>query len=589
MDDTTKTRGQRLPPAPGPPQRYREHLLHSLPPYSGPYSVGIMEVELPVPEPQTFSSIKRGERHALRMDTVLFAIYYPCDRSSCATRNGRPSRATWLPRPRVPTCKGYAKFLNIPHLPVTAYLAATTMFTKLPAFRNAKLAGSRPGEQEQQPRTGSFDSQETLRNDVEDKPVFPVIIFSHGLGGSRTCYSAICGELASNGFIVVALEHRDGSGARSHVNIPPSTHKADGATSNSNPTNKAYVVDYIWPKDNAQDTSPNNQRGVDTKLRGAQIEMRMAEIEQAYHALVLINKGEGELIRQGNLRKKGNVGSSSKGLDNVNWSDWTGRMHLDKVTMMGHSFGGATTVQVSREEDRFPWVGQGITLDAWAPAIPKLDESDRQHVTKPLLAIGSEAFMHWPENFDRMAAICRDTRDAGVACWMMTVKGSTHLSQTDFAVLYPNWMSWFAKTMINPQRAILLTVNPSLEFLSKILPNEHTCGNHWAKEAILDTEPLLPEDSLPNENRPDDKWMAARLKIPNEFRLRLAGYLRTSSAAPNVATDALGKPLVSIVTRPLGDEVWVHINPSKVVTERPIPPGEWFSSSRKRSSVVTVA
>lgn len=40
---------------------------------------------------------------------------------------------------------------------------------------------------------------------------FPVVIFSHGLGGTRFSYSSICAEIASNGFFVVALEHRDQS------------------------------------------------------------------------------------------------------------------------------------------------------------------------------------------------------------------------------------------------------------------------------------------------------------------------------------------------------------------------------------------
>jgi platelet-activating factor acetylhydrolase len=582
LDDPKKLeKEQRLPPAPSPPRRFRERLFHSLPAYNGPYSVGTMEIELPVREPRTFSHIKRDHHYALRMDTTLFSIYYPCDVSSFAkTKNGKqPSRATWLPRPRVPTCKGYAKFLNIPHMPVTAYIAATTMWTKLPAFRNAKLAGCRPG---QKPSDDDENSQDTTGEDVADKPVFPVVVFSHGLGGSRTCYSSICGEMASNGFIVIAVEHRDGSGARSYVNIPPSDDLADGKVMDNTAPTRSYVVDYIFPKDNAQDTSPNNQRGVDTELRNAQIEMRMAEIEEAFHALELINSGKGDLVLKSNLRKKGNIGSSSKGLENVDWSEWAGRMCMTNVTAMGHSFGGATAVQIARRDDLYPWVGQCITLDAWGPAIPQLGETTQAELKKPLLTIGSEAFMHWPENFDRVASICKEAKDAGAPSWMLTIKGSTHLSQTDFAVLYPRWMSWFAKTLCNPQRAVYLTINSSLEFLKKVLPAQQVFANAWVDEGILQSETLTPTDTLPADYKPEAKWMAARLRIPNEFRLRIMSWFRRRTPKdPELPKDANGNPLVGVVTWAPGKEVWMHMTPEKESMERPEEPSEWLPRKRR--------
>ncbi|KAI1209664.1 platelet-activating factor acetylhydrolase [Annulohypoxylon truncatum] len=552
---------RRKNPGQSPPRMFKERLFHMLPDYAGPYSVGMMEIEVPVREPRTFSHIKRNHMHALRMDTVLFSIFYPCDASSYTSNKGKkPSKATWLPRPRALTSKGYAKFFSVPHLPVTAYIAATTMFTKLPAFRNAKLA--RRYADASPSSSSSARSQSTLAERNEKIPNFPVILFSHGLGGSRTCYSTICGELASNGFVVVALEHRDGSGARSYVNIPPSGKLASDLKVDDPNLKGYYKVDYIFPQENAQDTSPHNAGGVDTELRYAQIEMRMSEIEEAYHVLELLHNGQGVWIYENNLRKKGNVGSSSKGLEGVDWSDWEGRLLLGNVTAMGHSFGGSTAVEIVRESDRFSYIGQGILLDAWGQATPKPGDISHQSLHKPLLIINSEAFMHWPKNFKKLSDIAREAKDGGAFCWMLTIKGSTHLSQTDFAVLYPQWMSIFMKTMVNPRRAVYLTVNSSLEFLSRALPPESIIGNAWVNEGILETK-LLTEDELPLGHRPNDKWTASRLRIPNELWLRTTHWVRRKYQASTVATDLKGKPLTGLANYAPGSEVWMHLSPTR--------------------------
>ena len=36
----------------------------------------------------------------------------------------------------------------------------------------------------------------------------PVVMFSHGVAGMRTTYSAVCCDLASHGYLVAAIEHR---------------------------------------------------------------------------------------------------------------------------------------------------------------------------------------------------------------------------------------------------------------------------------------------------------------------------------------------------------------------------------------------
>ncbi|KAK4176118.1 putative acetylhydrolase [Triangularia setosa] len=614
------------PPAPHPPRSFREYFFHTLAPYSGPYRVGFLEIEVPVREPRHFSRIKRNGSYALKLDTVLFAVYYPTDFSPDLPRSERRrlyrrsrkplSRVPWLPRPRAETCKGYARFFQMPYVPITAYMAATSMFTKLPALRNGRILSRWPpaveedGEEVAKQENGAVvkdckkeeikqedgndlsqatlvDGREASDADEHDgKPKFPVIMFSHGLGGSRTLYSSICGELASFGFVVVAMEHRDGSGARTFVNKAGSEPDLDSQgldrssgvpdekkhhkIQNSGQNKPYYMVDYIFPKDNAQDTSPHNSRGIDTELRGAQIEMRMAEIEEAFHNLKLINSGKGEAVRAKNLRKKGNVGASSLGLDGINWDEWTERLYLESVTMMGHSFGSVTSVQALRSEP-LDWLSQGILLDAWGPATP--ESTERERLRKPILSIGSEAFMHWTENFERVEQICHEARDGGVPCWMTTIRGSTHLSQTDFAVLYPNWMSVLMKTIVNPKRAIYLTVHSALEFLKITLPPQQT----RFKKSWVDDQLLIKADpgvEVKLDNRPNDKWVAARLKIPHEFRLRLKSTVKPKKGS-SVPRDASGKPLKGLLSWGVGQEIWCHQRPDQDILNRYMEENGW--------------
>ncbi|TFB06801.1 Platelet-activating factor acetylhydrolase [Trichoderma ghanense] len=569
-----------------PQKTFRELFLHRLPHYNGPYNVGYMDIEVPVREPRPVSNLRRHGKPVLRLDTILMGIYYPCDLQASPGAH----RVDWMPRPRVATAKGYAKYLHIPALPVTAYLACTSLFTKLPAFRNAKLAAHWPEDicKDSGP-TGQKAREE--EQDPTSRPRFPVIIFSHGLGGSRLCYSSICGELASFGFVVVAIEHRDGSGARTYVSLPGNVEAAaiESSTAEIHTNNDSeekdgkdkkvqrrrkdglnpyYVVDYILPKDNAQDTRPHNSRGVDHTLRSAQIVLRQEEIKEAYYILDLINSGHGDDVAAMNLRKRGNVGSSSIGLKGINWDDWKDSMFMNNVTMMGHSFGGATTVQTCRD-DALDWLGQGVILDAWGQATPPAGETSKERVTKPIISISSEAFMHWKENFGKVVEFSNEAREAGALCWMLTIVGSTHLAMTDLAILYPQWMSIFMKSMVNPTRAISLTVTASLEFLKIILPPEQTKYNMWADEQLLESAepPSDPTETLRTEHAPDPKWVAVRLKIPNELSVRFRAWLRRTWRLIICA----GREAVEL-THGLYDfgeqgEIWTHICPTHEAVE----------------------
>jgi platelet-activating factor acetylhydrolase len=159
--------------------------------------------------------------------------------------------------------------------------------------------------------------------------------------------------------VVCAVEHRDGSGVKTFIN-------KEDPRSGSESDLEDGVQDYIYPPDNPNDTSPTNENGIDYHFRKSQLRMRLAEISEAYRVVRKICRGKGRSIAQKNLRVKGAIGASSRGLDGVDWNEWRDRLYLDNVTIVGHSFGAATTIEVLRSSQGFEYIGQGIIYDIWA-------------------------------------------------------------------------------------------------------------------------------------------------------------------------------------------------------------------------------
>nr|OQO20508.1 hypothetical protein B0A51_10885 [Rachicladosporium sp. CCFEE 5018] len=517
-------------PKPRPPRGFRDQKYvpgKSLPTYTGPYSVGTFELEYAAREPRTFSHITRNGTPLLRLETVLMTVYYPAshDVHSSLTKRAKQSRELWLGRPRLGLLAGYSGFVKLSPA-LTWPFFVPILFTKLPAYRNAKLAhhwapaiNTKEGGVDVKTKAGEKPSP-----DADARPTFPLIIFSHGLGGTRTMYSSICGEFASYGFVVCAVEHRDGSGPRTYINnaTPSST-----ATVEAEERKHGYhSVNYLFPKDNPWDTSPTNDKGVDSELRGAQIDLRMAEIEEALECIRLINNGRGVDVAKGNLRRKGAKGASSHGLDGIEWQDWTNRVRMTHITACGHSFGASTVVEMLRHDDRFTKISQGIIYDIWgAGTRPPEPDSPGHRIRVPLLVINSEAFTYWRSNFDLVNSLVKEAHsDPDPApAWMTTIRGTIHISQSDFTLLYPRICSLLLKAYADPRRAIDLNINASLEFLRLVSPAELAQVSRSSHNENLLDKAVSTLDDIPSLafTRPKDGFVGARNHIPHETRYRL--------------------------------------------------------------------
>lgn len=280
-----------------------------LPEPSGQYAVGFKDVDY--------------------QERVLARIYYPADLSQEEYTN---QRGTWLPSSEY--YPGYGYFLRIPAM-ISGVLGRIAFGgVRLWAVENAPFAKRLYTPE---PRADSTDGS-------RNHPL--LIIFSHGLGGIRTTYSVICTELASHGYIVAALEHRDGTASM--------TLTKDQASSSS----KIF-------------TYQSTPLDVDeVSFRQSQLLFRCEEIK------VLLDNffQQEEFIVDGKC----------------------------SLVMMGHSFGAATSILYSQKDVRVQSI---IALDPWMiPFInfPTVDyvplSSDTIiHRSLPFMVVTMEQF-HWPEN-----------------------------------------------------------------------------------------------------------------------------------------------------------------------------------------------
>ncbi|XP_059810712.1 platelet-activating factor acetylhydrolase 2, cytoplasmic-like isoform X1 [Hypanus sabinus] len=260
---------------------------------------------------------------------------------------------------------------------------------------------------------------------------YPVIIFSHGLGAFRTVYSSICLEMASQGFLVAAMEHRDESAACTYYFKLQAEEHSAGAHSK---------LEEVWLP-----VRKLNAGEEEFPLRNSQLSQRVKECVQVLDILSDINSG---------------TSINNVLPDRLDLSDLKGYVDLQKVAVMGHSFGGSTSILALAEDKRFRCA---VALDAWM--LP-LAEDVYSKDLGPLFCINSEKFQT-EDSIEKLKRL----QSTNNALKIITILGSVHQSQTDFTLLTGDMLSRAFETRgtINPLKGLEITNRAALAFLQRHL------------------------------------------------------------------------------------------------------------------------
>jgi len=315
------------------------------------------------------------------MDTVLFSMFYPSEPGTTK------ERVVWFPKLEQ-TIDGFLRMAkrtpNCWYRMVAYPLAGAAIYgTTFPAQPNVPLRNPPASEDPSNP-----------------KKKWPLMIFSHGVGCSRLMYSAFCGEMASRGYIVCAIEHRDGTS-------PSSTIVTEDGRSKT--LDWLEWTDLDWPE---LETQPAD----DTTLRHEQIKMRVAEIDEVIKAMKRLSNGE-------------NITRTSINLPDFDWSRWQA-VDVHKPIMAGHSLGGSAGLAAGAD-NRFDF-GSIVAMD---PAIQRL-EPWSSSIPAPLFVVNSEEFTRSPD-FLRLTNLAKYASSSVI----FSIAGATHPSFSDVFLILPGYIN----------------------------------------------------------------------------------------------------------------------------------------------------
>ncbi|XP_069831954.1 platelet-activating factor acetylhydrolase isoform X2 [Dendropsophus ebraccatus] len=400
-------------------------VTHGLPPAMGSYS-SVQFCGIPQGKgPHTVGCTDLMSDHSIQGS--FFRLYYPCVDSD------EYEDAVWIPKREY--YLGLADTLRLNRTIVDFIFSHYFGSVKCPAKLNAPF---KPGEEK-----------------------YPVVIFSHGLGAFRTLYSAICIGLASHGFVVAAVEHRDESASATfYFKEHSSTDSCEEEQEECDPLEEVWLYNRT-PKPGA-DEFP---------LRFEQVQKRADECLQALDLMLDINAGK----------------PITNALpSNFSWLLLKDSIDVQKVAVAGHSFGAATAIKALGRDSRFRC---GVALDAW---MFSLRDEIFSTIHQPVIFVNSEKFQ-WVDN----VLLMKKMDSTSVDRKMITIKGSVHQSFPDFTFLtgYLIGKIFKLKGEIDPYVGMDIIIHVTLAFLQRHL-GLNKDFNRWDSLIDGDGEFVIPGTNL---------------------------------------------------------------------------------------------
>jgi len=221
--------------------------------------------------------------------------------------------------------------------------------------------------------TNSFKNIPIIKSDQ----LMPVVVFSHGITGTRHLHQAMYEFLVSRGFIVIAPDHSFDA----NLAIFPDGHLAD------------YRSDITGHTDSVN-------------VRTMQMNTRVADISFILDQLVKIQSGK---------------------ID----AQINAKIDLERIAVGGHSYGGSTATVVSQRDDR---IKACFVLDSWISPIPQETIDDGIHI--PFLFMGRPTWegSDYPGNYPRLDNLMAHSSNPK---YRLIIKGTKHLDYSDIPLFSP--------------------------------------------------------------------------------------------------------------------------------------------------------